>query len=98
MTPKDPERPGKTQTDSRFIVGGCKFVGVVNSWILLISMIFMRQSKFTSCLSVHHLPKHKRLILSKSQMPRVEIQNIKYYKVFHKLLLASFCYFFFEYL
>ena len=57
-------------------------MGVVNSWILLISMIFMRQSKFTSCLSVHHLPKHKRLILSKSQMPRVEIQNKNITKFF----------------
>ena len=36
------------------IVGGCKFMGVVNLWILLICIIFMSQSKLTRCLSVHH--------------------------------------------
>ena len=39
-------------------------MGGVNSWILLICIIFMCQRKFTSLL-VHHLPKHK------GQMPRV---------------------------
>ena len=53
------------------IVGGCKFVCVVNSWILLICITFMCRSKFARCLSIHHLPKHKRFILSKSQMTRV---------------------------
>ena len=53
------------------IVGCCKFVGVVNLWILLIYIKFMHQSKFTRCLSVNHLPKHKRFVSSLIKMPRV---------------------------
>ena len=46
-------------------------MGIVNLWILLICIIFMRQSKFTGCLSVHPVPKHKHFIYSKSQRHKV---------------------------
>ena len=50
-------------------------MGVVNSWILFICIIFMQQIKFPRCLSVHHLAKHKRFISSKSQVPGIKIGN-----------------------
>ena len=53
-------------------------------------------SSTARCLSVHHLLKHKHFILSKSQMPRDYIGNIKKSQSFSPvtfilLLLFLFC-------
>ena len=38
------------------IIGGCKYVGVVNLWISLIWVIFMQQRKFTESLFLYLWP------------------------------------------
>ena len=69
-------------------------MGVVNSCISLICIILMRQSIFTRCLCINHLPKHKLVFYQKAKCLEFK-KGIKILQSFSPITFSLFLLFLF---